>query len=82
MRIKEWRGCSSRKEKLEEDVSKIHEVAVPNETKEELYRSDKQEDGSGDGSLNTIPPPTNCITCFNQRFLKSSYKKKIIFQLP
>ena len=81
MRIKECRGCSSRKEKLEEVVPEIHEVAVSNETDEEIYPSDRQEDGSGDGPLNTIPPPTNCITCFNQRFLRSFYEKKFIFQL-
>ena len=79
MRIKECPGCSLREEKLETDVPEIHEVAVPNETNEEIYTSDRQEDGSGDGPLNTIPPPTNCITCFNV-FLGLPIKE-FIFQL-
>ncbi|KAK9306551.1 hypothetical protein QLX08_002752 [Tetragonisca angustula] len=62
----ECRGCSSRKEKLEEVVPEIHEVAVSNETDEEIYPSDRQEDGSGDGPLNTIPPPTNSPVSENQ----------------
>ncbi|KAK1122967.1 hypothetical protein K0M31_008605 [Melipona bicolor] len=59
-------GCSSRKEKLEADVPESHEVAVPNETDEETHPSDRQEDGSGDGPLNTIPPPTNSPVSENQ----------------
>lgn len=64
MLLKECSGCSSRKAKLEADTVEMQEVEVADEVHEDIYTSDKQDE-VGDGPLDTIPPPTNCISCLN-----------------